>query len=68
MSELTDKLRSYNPTSGYSTVMRKAADEIERLTTENNRLINSSVMNSPYVNGQAAEQLPQSWRNRLGID
>lgn len=31
MCELIKKLRSYKPTSGYSTIMRKAADEIERL-------------------------------------
>ena len=29
MCELTAKLRSYNPTSGYSRWMRKAADEID---------------------------------------
>jgi len=31
MSHITDKLRSYSPNSGYSRVMREAADEIERL-------------------------------------
>lgn len=31
MCELTDKLRSYNPTSGYSRWMREAAAEIDRL-------------------------------------
>ena len=31
MCKLTEKLRSYNPTSGYSRVMREAADEIDRL-------------------------------------
>lgn len=31
MCELTDKLRSYNPTSGYSRVMREAADKIDEL-------------------------------------
>ncbi len=29
--EITEKLRSYRPTSGYSKVMRKAADEIDML-------------------------------------
>jgi hypothetical protein len=29
--ELTDKLRSYNQTSGYAKVMVEAADEIDRL-------------------------------------
>jgi len=29
--DIVDKLRSYNPTSGYSRVMREAANEIERL-------------------------------------
>jgi len=29
MCEITDKLRSYDATSGYSTTMRKAADKID---------------------------------------
>ena len=29
MSELTEKLRSYHPTSGYARWMHKAADEID---------------------------------------
>lgn len=31
MSHITEKLLSYSPNSGYSKVMREAADEIERL-------------------------------------
>ena len=31
MTDLITKLRSYHPTSAYSTTMRQAADEIERL-------------------------------------
>jgi hypothetical protein len=29
--KLTEKLRKYNPVSGYSRTMREAADEIDRL-------------------------------------
>jgi len=56
MCELTDKLRSYDKTSGYSTTMRKAADEIDRLRAEIEYLdqkIDSALIanetNVPYV-------------------
>lgn len=35
---LIEKLRSYDTTSGYSRVMRQAADEIERLKLRNTKL------------------------------
>lgn len=34
MSKLTEKLRSYSPTSGYSKWMYAAADEIDRLNIQ----------------------------------
>lgn len=34
MTDLIEKLRSYNPTSGYSRVMREAADHITCLGVE----------------------------------
>ena len=41
--------------------------QYDALLTENKRLVRSGLMHSPHVNGQAAEQLSQSWRERLGI-
>jgi hypothetical protein len=38
MTDLIEKLRSYNPTSGYSRVMREAADKIETLRAEVRKL------------------------------
>jgi len=40
MSDLTEKLRSYWPTSGYSPTMRKAADLIDELEAEIEELVN----------------------------
>ncbi|MDH3354499.1 MAG: hypothetical protein OEL79_04710 [Chromatiales bacterium] len=44
MCELTDKLRSYHPTSGYSTTMRRAADEIDRLRIEKANMVIDTVV------------------------
>lgn len=38
MCQLTDKLRSYSPASGYARWMREAADEIDRLRKINAEL------------------------------
>jgi hypothetical protein len=52
--ELIKKLRSYNPTSGYSRVMREAADELEQLraiTKEVEKALEDVPYNGNYAVG-----------------
>jgi len=68
MCELTDKLRSYDQTSGYSKTMRKAADEIdalrEKMSVENiSSLIWDASHNEPGVSFDRADELAKAWVN-----
>ena len=40
--------------------------QYDALLIEYEILIKGHMLNSPHLNGQAAEQLPSNWRNRLG--